>query len=328
MSFEPEFQAAIERHYNLKIKQAIPGPRQFVAETYIFECTDGNRYFCKMVDKPLFIPDIVAGLPAVEEMHKCGIDRISYPIRGKSGLHLYIGNTLVYLMNFIPAQQSYDYSPFAFGRLTAQIHAISAEMQYPAPREDFAFPNKELFRERFEGVLTSKSDDPVLQAFQKVLRQHEPEILEFAEEFNRLAKICSKKQRAMVLTHGDAPGNVLVKSPDDIYIIDWDELSLAPPERDMWMIDHFPEFMEGYKSVFPDFIQDADMRSFCVLKYYFQRSMHYFSEILKETAPPSERFKHLEKLEYELEQGWMQPKLEDVLKNRKERTSTTEFQMI
>jgi ribosomal protein S18 acetylase RimI-like enzyme len=121
----------------------------------------------------------------------------------------------------------------------------------------------------------------------------------------------------MVFTHGDAPGNVLVKSPDDIYIIDWDELSLAPPERDMWMIDHLPEFMDGYKSILPEFFLDSDMRNFCVLKYYFQRNMHYFFEILKETATSKERLKQVEKFDYELKEGWMKPKLAQVWKGRK-----------
>lgn len=314
MSFKPAFQAAIERHYNLKIKQATPGPRQFVAETYILDCEDGEQYFCKIVDKPLFMPDIIAGLPAVEEMKNLGVDRISYPIRGRPGLHFFLDDRLIFLMNYIPAPQSYDYSLFAFGKLTAQIHAVSGKMQIPVPTECFAFPDRELFDERLERGLKAVVDDPVLSEFQKVLKRNEGNIRQLIEEFNRLAKICGKKIRPLVLTHGDAPGNVLMKSFDDIYIIDWDELMLAPPERDIWMVDHHPEFMEGYRSVLPDFAPDMDMRSFCMLRYYFRTTMHYFSEILKDSLYADERLDYLKKYEEEITTGWMMPKLEGILR--------------
>jgi hypothetical protein len=38
-----------------------------------------------------------------------------------------------------------------------------------------------------------------------------------------------------------------VKAPDDLYIIDWDELRLAPPERDLWMLDDLSGCVEAYQ---------------------------------------------------------------------------------
>lgn len=107
---KPEFRTAIENNYGISIWKCISGPRQFVAQTYILEDNKGCQYFCKLVDKPLFIAEIIKSLPAIAQMHANGIDRIAYPIKARDGLHVFVGNTLVVLFNYIPAPQSYDYS--------------------------------------------------------------------------------------------------------------------------------------------------------------------------------------------------------------------------
>jgi len=314
---KPEFRTAIEERYNLKIQNCEPGPRQFVAETYVLEDEESNQYFCKLVDKPLFIEEIIRALPLVAAMHAQGIERICYPIENANGLYLFVKDTLIVLYNHIPALQSEDYSAYALGQLTAQIHALTPHKTPESSREDFTFPYRELFDQRFDGTLASRRVDPVTKAFQAVLRRHEAEIRGHVAEFQRLAKVCWGEAREFVITHGDAPGNVLVKSLEDIYIIDWDEALLAPAERDLWMIDHIPEFMEGYKSTRPDFAINATLRSFYILKYYLQRNMHYFSEILKEEAEEEYRLSQVHKLEEELLRGWMLPRLQEVKENRR-----------
>ena len=38
------------------------------------------------------------------------------------------------------------------------------------------------------------------------------------------------------MTHGEPhPGNVL-RGPDGRYLVDWDTVQVAPPERDLWML--------------------------------------------------------------------------------------------
>ena len=108
-----EIRTAIEAHYDLTLQKCVPAPRQFVAETYILTDTQGRHYFCKCVDKPLFIPDIIKSLPIVEAMFAQGVDWIGYPIRAAGTLHMFLGDTLVVLFNYIPAPQSYEYRSLA-----------------------------------------------------------------------------------------------------------------------------------------------------------------------------------------------------------------------
>jgi hypothetical protein len=75
------------------------------------------------------------------------------------------------------------------------------------------------------------------------------------------------------------PGNVPVNSFEDICLIDWDEVLLAPAKRDTWIMDHFSRFINGYRYTRPGYVVNANMRSFFIYKYYFG-SMILLLEIL------------------------------------------------
>lgn len=278
-----------------------------MAETWVIEDETGTRYFCKVTDKPLFIPGIVAALPAVADMYAQGMERICYPIPGRNGFHQFIGPVLIVLYNYIDAPQSEDYDMFAFGKLTAQIHILKLNNKPPA--ETFEFSDRAIFDTQFEGTLSSYNPDPIVQSLKKLLQTHEQVIRGHLARFLSLTKACRNEPCAFVPTHCDAPGNVLVKAPDDLYIIDWDELELAPPEQDLWIVDHEPGFFEGYKTIRPDFVMNQNMRSYFILKYYFRRLMYYCADILDENAASEHRQGLLKALDQGQREGWMLPKL-------------------
>jgi len=306
------FIKAINKNYNLSIQKCVAAPRQFVAQTYVLYNINGKQYFCKLVKKLLFIPGIIKTLPIIEEMHARGIEKIGYLIRGAQGLHLFIDDTLVVLFNYINANQSFDYNLQVLGKTIAEIHVITPKIKLDAPEEKFEFPNRELFDERFEGALVSESADPIRLRFKKLLLKYEDEVRHNIDKLLSISKLCKERTDKLVLTHGDISTNVLVKSPDNIYIIDWDELRLAPAERDIWMLDEHPDFMKGYKNIRPDFTVNSNMRSFCILQYYFERMMYYFSEILDDMADSDYRMKCIKKLEQGRMAGWILPKLKEV----------------
>ncbi len=214
-----------------------------MAETYVLEDENGCEYFCKVVDKHLFIPEIIKSLPVVEEMHANGVERICYPIRGGKGLYITVNGILIVLFNYIPFPQNYEYRAYSLGQLIAQIHLATPRMTVDISKESFEFTYRLKFEQQLENALQPKSAERALIALQKVLSTHEKSIRSYYAEFLRLTELCKKEACKLVITHGDAPGNVLVKAVDDLYIIDWDEVMLTAAERDFWMMDHVPEFM-------------------------------------------------------------------------------------
>lgn len=108
---------------------------------------------------------------------------------------------------------------------------------------------------------------------------------------------------ALVMTHGDAPGNVLVRSAEDFTIIDWDEGMLAPAERDLWVLEHEPDVLDGYRTVHAGFTVDPDARLHSILRYMFMAARAYLQEY--EAAPTKHvRHAYLSGLD-DLLDGWM-----------------------
>jgi len=56
-----------------------------------------------------------------------------------------------------------------------------------------------------------------------------------AERLNIFSGLCRGDETGFVITHGDAGGNFLVSNGEN-FIVDWDGVTLAPPERDAWVM--------------------------------------------------------------------------------------------
>ena len=313
MGFQPHIRTAIEQNYNLKIKSSKPGPRQRMAETYILDNDRGDRFFCKLIRKPLLIPQVERSLPVLQEMYDRGMTNTAPPVKGVSGFSTPVKEGIVVLFNYISAPQSETYSLYEFGRLMARIHEMTAEITTEIHREDFSGRDKINFEEYFGQAASACQADSAAAMLNEVLRRHERDIRAYVREFQRLCEVARAGDVDLVMTHGDAPGNVLVKSHDDLVLIDWDEIELAPAERDNWILDEFPEYMQGYRSVRPDYTINPDLRAFCILKYFFRSLNYYFEIIGDQNLPEKDRLQWVEDLETNLLTGWMTLKLKQVI---------------
>jgi len=249
----------IEANYDLNVISISDAPRQFVAQTFVIETKKGN-VFCKVVDKKLFIPGLIASLPALYNIHELGFKRINHPILTSSQkLYLMHGDTLIVLFNYIDATQSYTYDDFVFGEVLAKIHDLTDRLTVSVSKESFEFKHKGVFENEMTNIVNSNDKDEVVVDLKSLLSKKQNEILKFFDNFLRIAEKCRKQKWHMVITHGDAPGNILVKSPKDFYIIDWDDILLAPAERDLWFLAEKEKFMDGYKSISPKFQMNKDV---------------------------------------------------------------------
>lgn len=296
----------IESEYGLSVKALALAPRQFVAETYVVQLESNAKYFCKVVTKPVWIPKIIASLPTLNAMKDAGIERIGYPVHTKNHeLYVKDNDELIILFNYIEGAQSYDYDYYTFGKLLGEIHQITNKIETDIPVESFKFDIKDVFEKQYNDILASKEKNPVAQYLKEVLKQNKEEIDKYYEVLQKLIAQTPRTKTDLVITHGDAGGNVLVKFPTDIYIIDWDEILLAPRERDLWVLEHESKFVAGYKSVVPNFAVNEIARDFCIVNQYFYYIAYYFDEIL---GDGSEGYKR-EKLKSfsDFFTGWIKP---------------------
>src|SRR5438105_15338664 len=131
-------QTFIEEAYGFHVKSSLPGPRQFVAETFILELDNGIRYFVKLIRSYKYSHQTIQSLPILEELYKTGFKNINYPIRTISGqLHILYENVLIIIFNYIDAPQSFAFENKKLGRLTAELHQKTSQILRPIPKEKF-----------------------------------------------------------------------------------------------------------------------------------------------------------------------------------------------
>ncbi|HET8716593.1 MAG TPA: aminoglycoside phosphotransferase family protein [Nocardioidaceae bacterium] len=139
----------------------------------------------------------------------------------------------------------------AYGRLLAQVHRTGGQGALPTEDHDHAAAAaqvRELAR-RFDRAADSASDesgstptpDPVGTALARDWRDASAEIEAVVARADRLGAQLRDRDHAdhtpRVLCHGDPHlGNVLVDEPDRLWLIDWDDAVLAPPERDLMFV--------------------------------------------------------------------------------------------
>lgn len=311
---KPELRTAIETSYGIRLQNIAPAPRgQVAAETYVLQDETGRQYFCKIMDRPDFIRTILPTLPVLREMKERGISRIAAPVPAKNGLSVEAEGALIVLLDFIPAVQGYDYDLHVFGKLLGEIHALTPRLVTQLPARGFSSFREEFLTQELPRLMTLQTGDIALQSLQALLRKYEDDTRACIDAFFHFSKICGEKPFIFVNTHGDVVGNVLVKSPQDIYLIDWDEMERGPPERDLWALGEKPDFMAGYTAARPGFTPDPDALKHAWLKNYLEGIPIYLGPILDERNDMALRLQQVQKLEAKRFNGWMKPKVREIV---------------
>lgn len=281
----------IEQNYNIKIANYRIPQRGYVAETFVLTDTKGQEYFAKITDKPLFQKQIIESLPVLDSMHKSGVEKICYPIPANSGLYCEFKDYLIVLFNNINAQQSYNYPMRSFGKLLGSIHASTAKVATLPKKETFDFSSARQTYANFKSILLQDTDDEFVNKFIAVGEAYEDDVSDYFSCFSKLSKRCAAHKASFdyVITHNDAGGNVLVKSPDDLYLIDWDSIMLAPAERDTWPVIKYSGFIKGYQSENPSYEVDWDLQKYYTFRYFFDNLNYVTADIVRTDLSPASR---------------------------------------
>ncbi len=298
----------LEEAYKLTICTCKPGPRQFLAETWILETKAGDALFCKIIRKPRFAHRARLSLPILARMTQENIPSIAPLIPTTSQAWLDIEGGLLYLQRYIAAPQNYTYTNRAFAHLMAEIHRATLSLQPKLHPPTYTTDQATTFLTRLDALIARRDKDPALSIARSAAISQRSTYQQCATALQTHANHCAKLSPQTVLTHGDAPGNVLVATPEKLYLIDWDDIRLAPPERDLWMLHHLPELLDLYQQARPHYKPCTSAREFFTLSYFFDAATSYFDE-LTSNAPLNYRIRHAHSFA-EIFTGWMAPHLQ------------------
>ncbi|MFL5777250.1 MAG: phosphotransferase enzyme family protein [Chloroflexota bacterium] len=171
-----------------------------------------------------------------------GLVEVVAPIAARDGsVSVSAGEASLALFPFVDARRAMetglrDADWTRLGRFTRSLHAtpIPADLATVIPRERFARREVEAFVRVDRAA--SRAEHPTAEArdVAAAWREKRALIATVAERTASLGREAARRELPLVTCHADLhTGNVLVDRAGELWVVDWDEVVIAPKERDL-----------------------------------------------------------------------------------------------
>lgn len=253
---EERLQACLQDQYNLVpvVLEFLPLGHDYDAGVYHVVSGQGSAYLLKATSRSLYKPGCL--VPAYLRDQR--ITSIVAPVPTRSGaLWTQLGEWTVILYLWISGECSLTGMTSAqwkeVGSIFRRIHQVRL------PPSGFESLRKERFDPaeyvRWIGTFEAQhlQDQSRASASQRALRSswkaHQSTIHTAVTRLQKLAELLQSRAFPYVVCHADLHARNLIRDPSGhVFVIDWDEVMLAPKERDFIFIrqPHAEAFFQGY----------------------------------------------------------------------------------
>jgi hypothetical protein len=121
--------------------------------------------------------------------------------------------------------------------LIAAVHAAPAHACRGALTDDFLLPGGDALSHALDDLETRWDTGPYGEPARQLLAGHAVKLSRLLEHRDQLAAEARRQPDRMVPTHGEPhPGN-FIQVRSRWVLVDWDTMLIAPPERDLWLLD-------------------------------------------------------------------------------------------
>lgn len=284
----------VRREFGISLTSVAPvaGGADAAATVWRAVARGGGEYAVKLSAR-----DTDAGLLVARELAAAGIPGIAAPLTnaagGPSSSHEGIQLSI---FDWIAGPRGADTEMTiehwrSFGSLLGRVHAtkLPAALESRLPREEFRNPAIAAAR---SCQIEFRDDSP---AFDAMSRSMVAGWLAASESIAALVDRCAKLAAALrdrpaptAVCHGDAHTINLIIAPDGRpFLLDWDEVSIAPPERDLMFVIDGGIFLdkpvtEEQQRAFTAGYGTLDIDPIRLAYYYCTRALEDITEFAKE----------------------------------------------
>lgn len=289
-----KLKSLIEKNYSFTLSSIKFIPKGADADAYIITTKDKKRFFIKLYDlkriKRLNLRIHFESLPVLHLLHeKQNITKISYPILTKQQkLSFGFGNHRAVVFNYVPGKNDEKLLTKKqlenFAVLLAQIHKSPASLKKLITHKenfDLSYLKK---LERVLKLVTKEAKTSFQKKISKIVSPNYSAVLDFIEQTRKINITLPAKD--MVIVHSDPYFLNLMKTRDDVYLIDWDGIKLGPKEQDIWFYlikgicnDPFM-FLNKYKKVSGKFKLNKKIIHFYIQNRVLEDLYHFLQETL------------------------------------------------
>ncbi|PZS00115.1 MAG: hypothetical protein DLM69_06715 [Candidatus Chloroheliales bacterium] len=309
MKIEPPIDHAaliqqISSAYGLPVTALTFVPLGEVGIAYVVDCADGRRYFAKL------LPGSRQGrsqqaklgvyLPITYELYERGLFRnLPCPIATSAGaLHDRFGEYALTLFRYIEGQTlPYDTATYPkpvrdqLARAIATIHRATHLLISPLPpAAAFEMRFADDLRRGLAALnLIGPLHRPGQIALRDLLLPRRDALLDRLADTEQLADTARARATSLVLCHTDMGGdNNMVDAAGRVYILDWEDITLAPPEHDLQTFSdrHFADFLTVYQQAGGATALDPLQFAFYFQRRYLVDLTDWLIRILYENTDP------------------------------------------
>jgi spectinomycin phosphotransferase len=301
-------QTALHKAYDLTFDTLTFVPKGETSWGYIVDITDGHRYFLKIFGSALMD---VSGLSLTYHLARdCQIETVTAPLATQFGdVVLPLPPYQAALFPYIDGQTLSGKQPTSrvarcIGQSLARIHACQDARAHCPRVEQFTIT----IHDRLLATLHAVADEAQVfegykGAVRALLAPRVPKLIEQLDAFHQLQQKLRRRKLDLVVCHGDpTPGNIIVVSDGQIALIDWDDVLLAPKEKDLmfFLDDDSRDVIAGYESVAGTIQLDQDVLRFYQYQWTLGAITTFSSRIIFENTSDAQNRHDLEELKLEL----------------------------
>jgi spectinomycin phosphotransferase len=233
----------LQQEYNLSVSQLAFLALGADVNTAVYRviAEDGTAYFLKLrfgyfdeitVSVPQFLK--AQGNPSIIAPLETNASKLWAPLGAfKMVLYPYIEGLNGYKLTLTDRQW------LKFGAALKNIHTaqVPPELTRLIPRETFLPFWRDMVKSFQAQIETTPYPDPVAAQLVGIMKAKSEDIHFLVARVDELAQRLRTQTPEFVLCHSDIhPGNLLLGENDTLYIVDWDNPSLAPIEHDLQLI--------------------------------------------------------------------------------------------
>lgn len=238
---EATIRAALHTHYSLDATSLtfLPLGNDADSAVYRAEAADGAAYFVKLRAAGGFS---LPSLAVPYALHSQGVPHILAPIpTAEAQLWVDLGGFALSLYPFLTAQTAAsaglsEQQWHALGTTLRQIHAcpLPPALEQLVRRETFVPARRAVLDQLAVAIAAQALAGPAAQRLAAFWQARRGEIATVIERADALAAQLRLAELPLALCHADLHiWNVLVDDSQALWVADWDEVVLAPKERDL-----------------------------------------------------------------------------------------------
>ncbi|MGC6588419.1 aminoglycoside phosphotransferase family protein [Paenibacillus sp. Dod16] len=303
-------QNMLKDYYGLEHTVVVPQKGGWAALAYKVQ-SDGHTYFLKVYEKSrastpkwtALIDDYVPVLLWLEE-HSRLKGKIPVPILTKDGRYQCEDDEGIYLLyEYIAGDTIADTKLTKdqvrqLAEMIAELHRYGEEVPLvtSAMKESFTVP--------FLEQLRSTLDRELPYYLGKVLLHHIDSLKNLMLKIEELSEALKKRDLRMALCHTDVHGWNLMSTGQQLKLIDWEGLKLAPVEADMMSFvgePYFSEFMRIYANTHSQYEVNIEALTFYQGRRKLEDVWEFMEQLLYDTQADADRKATLNHLKKELE---------------------------